>query len=115
MSTWPPPDAVTWPTVDDYKTWARIADNVDDELIATALGAATAAVKERCTNIPVDGGDVCPADVAQAVLLWANRLFARRNSPTGVVGIDETGQAILPGKDPDIVRLISPWIAPVLA
>lgn len=115
MSTWPPTPATTWPDLDRYKAWARVLDDRDDATTVEALAAATAAVKERATRIPVDAGDVCPPEVAQAVLLWTNRLVARRNSPTGVVGTDDMGQSLIPGKDPDIRRLISPWASPVLA
>ena len=115
MSDWPPNPASTWPDLTRYKAWARIDDTVDDAAITEALDAATAAVKARATRIPADAGDVCPPEVAEAVLLWTNRLFARRNSPTGVVGTDEMGQAVIPGRDPDIRRLISPWSIPVMA
>jgi hypothetical protein len=115
VSDWPPDPASTWPDLARYKAWARIADDLDDAAITESLDAATGAVKARATRIPIDAGDVCPADVAEAVLLWTNRLFARRNSPTGVVGTDDMGQALIPGRDPDIRRLISPWASPVMA
>jgi hypothetical protein len=115
VSDWPPNPASTWPDLARYKAWARVPDDVDDARITESLEAATAAVKARATRIPVDAGDVCPPDVAEAVLLWTNRLVARANSPTGVVGTDDMGQALIPGKDPDIRRLISPWSIPVLA
>jgi len=115
VSDWPPIPASTWPDLDRYKAWARIGDTLDDARIVESLDAATAAVRARATRIPVDAGDVCPPEVAEAVLLWTNRLVARANSPTGVVGTDDMGQALIPGRDPDIRRLISPWSSPVLA
>jgi hypothetical protein len=115
VSTWPPDPATTWPDLARYKAWARVPDGLDDARITEALDAATAAVKERATKIPADAGDVCPPDVAMATLLWTNRLVARANSPTGVIGTDDMGQALIPGKDPDIRRLISPWASPVMA
>ena len=115
MSDWPPNPASTWPDLDRYKAWARIGDTLDDARIVESLDAATAAVRARATRIPADAGDVCPPEVAEAVLLWTNRLVARANSPTGVVGTDDMGQALIPGRDPDIRRLISPWSSPVLA
>jgi hypothetical protein len=115
VSDWPPNPASTWPDLARYKAWARVPDNVDDARIVESLASATAAVKARATRIPVDAGDVCPPEVAEAVLLWTNRLVARANSPTGVVGTDDMGQALIPGRDPDIRRLISPWSIPVLA
>jgi hypothetical protein len=115
VSDWPPNPASTWPDLARYKAWARVPDNVDDARIIESLDAATAAVRARATRIPVDAGDVCPPEVAEAVLLWTNRLVARANSPTGVVGTDDQGQALIPGRDPDIRRLYSPWAIPVLA
>jgi hypothetical protein len=103
-----------WPDLATYKAWARIepTDTVNDTSITASLDAATAAVLSRCPALSTDAE--CPDDVAEAVLLWTNRLVARRNSPTGVVGIDETGQALVPGRDPDIAKLLSPWREQVL-
>ena len=109
-----------WPTVASYKAWARIpADDVeDDPTIAVSLGAATDAVVSRCPRVllPAPEGPApdCPAELYEAVMLWTNRLLARRNSPTGVVGVDDTGSAMVPGKDADIARMLSPWREPVL-
>lgn len=117
VTGWPPAAPVPWPDVATYKVWARLADDVDDESVTQAMASATAAVRARCTRIPADADpELCPPEVALAILLWANRLVARRNSPTGIVGIDETGQATLaPSRDPDIARLLSPWTEPVMA
>lgn len=107
-----------WPTVEAYKAWARIEDDLDDATIAVSLAAATDAVQSRCPAAllppPTGPAPACPAELAEAVMLWTNRLLARRNSATGVVGIDETGSAMVPGKDADIARMLSPWREPVL-
>jgi len=107
-----------WPTVEDYKAWARVDDTDDDVTIAASLAAATDAVRARCPlallDPPLGPAPGCPAELAEAVMLWTNRLVARRNSPTGVVGLDETGSSMVPGKDADIARLLSPWREPVL-
>jgi len=104
-----------WPDLDAYKAWARLApdDTTDDVAITAALNGATAAVLARCrslvepgTGLPVED---CPPDVVEAVLMWTNRLFNRRNSPTGVVGVADTGQIVVPGRDADIARLLAPW------
>lgn len=104
-----------WPDLDAYKAWARIpaGDTTDDARIQPALDAATAAVLARCRGLadPVTGEPVadCPAEVVEAVLLWTNRLVARADSPTGIVGIAETGSAIVPARDVDIARLLAPY------
>ena len=108
-----------WPDLGAYKAWARIVDTdtVDDARIQPSLDAATAAVLARCTGLtdPATGLPVadCPPDVAEAILLWTNRLVARANSPTGIIGVADSGQAIVPGRDADISRLLAPWRTPV--
>lgn len=112
----------TWPNADDYRAWARIPDAVDDAAIEDALAAVTVGVLARCPSLaapehpdlPVDPA-TCPADVAYAVLLWTNRLLARRNSPDGVVGVADLGVANVARMDADIQRMLSPWLAVVLA
>jgi hypothetical protein len=109
---------IEWPDADAYRAWARIPDAVDDAAIGYALAAVRAAVVARC---PVLVGDTwpdqtqCPEDVAQAVLLWTNRVLARRNSPDGVVGVADLGIANVARMDVDIQRMLSPWLAVVLA
>ncbi|CAM5600633.1 hypothetical protein SSPIM334S_02378 [Streptomyces spiroverticillatus] len=49
-----------------------------------------------------------PADIKAALLMQAQRLFARRSSPTGVVGYgDAGGGAVYVSRwDPDVERLL---------
>lgn len=101
-----------WPTVADYKAYARIGDTLDDVAIATALAAAKDAIWQRCST--VRGGYTPPA-VEQAALLWTSRLLARRMSPEGVVGTPELGVANIGRYDPDVARLLAPYVDPVLA
>lgn len=104
-----------WPHLGTYKDWARIPDTRDDDIIDAALDAVRAAVLARCPSLAtVDDPDV-PGDVVYAVLLWCNRLIARRNSPDGIVGIGEMGVANIGRFDPDVGRLLAPWTAAVLS
>lgn len=107
--------ATTWPTAEDYKSWARVpeADTVDDAAIAQALAASNAYVQGQATLLVADAP--LPADVAYACLLLTNRLLARRNSPEGVVGGFDGVVADIGRYDPDAGRLLAPYIAAKLA
>jgi hypothetical protein len=107
-----PPTGPGWPTVDSYKLWARLYDDMDDAAIAEALDAVALAVVARCPTLQAAP---CPYDVAYATLLWTNRLLSRRNSPDGVVGVADLGIANVSRFDTDIIRMLSAWWAPVLA
>lgn len=104
----------SWPTVDDYKAWARIADDRDDPAITESLAAVTTAVMQRCGDRlgdrinPLVVATEIPDDVHTAVLLWVNRLQSRRNSPDGIVGVADLGVATVRSFDADIARLLAP-------
>jgi hypothetical protein len=110
----------TWPlTLEDYKAWARIAggDTADDVAIQQAIDA----VSEKFTQLlrPMvwssDPSGQVASDVAEAGLLYVNRLLSRRNSPDGVVGVSDLGTATILPRDADIQRLLGPYLATVLA
>lgn len=105
------PTGTGWPDLDQYKDWARIYDPTDDEAIAAALNAVLEATVARC---PVLLAIPCPSDVLYACLLWTNRLLSRRNSPDGIVGVNELGIATISRNDKDIIQLLSPYTAMVL-
>lgn len=51
-----------------------------------------------------------PADIRQACLIWASRLFKRRDSPLGIAGTSQFGQVkLMHPDDPDIIRLLAPY------
>jgi len=77
----------------------------DDRVLSSCLEAAGAWVYDR-----VLATDVRHADVAQAVLLLAARLYKRRQSPEGVTGWDDMGAVRVVARDPDIERLIEQHI-----
>ena len=77
------PTGLNWPTVDEYKDWARIRDTSDDVAIDQALSAVMEAIVARAPSLATAD---CPTDVLYATLLWTNRLLSRRNSPDGIVG-----------------------------
>jgi hypothetical protein len=108
----PLPTGLNWPTVDEYKDWARIRDTNDDVAIDQALSAVMAAIVSRA---PLLATADCPTDVLYACLLWTNRLLSRRNSPDGIVGVADLGVATISKADKDVLQLLSPWLEPVLS
>lgn len=106
------PTGLNWPTVDEYKDWARIRDTSDDVAIDQALSAVQEAIVSRAPTLATAD---CPTDVQYAVLLWTNRLLSRRNSPDGIVGVADLGVATIAKADRDVLQLISPWLEPVIA
>lgn len=102
-----------WPTVDDYKAWARIYDNTDDVAIGETQLAVQAAITTRCPNI-LTMMDV-PEPVQLAAMLWTNRLMSRRNSPDGIVGVADLGIATIPKADKDINDMLAPYRAVVMS
>lgn len=94
--------------------------------------AATAATARPWTHLKaltggfpvgVDGGvkvtmkagwAAVPIDIEQACLLLASRIYKRKDSPFGVLGVADigggtTGTVTLPKVDPDVQRLLGPY------
>lgn len=61
------------------------------------------------------GWPAVPADITEAVLLLASRLWARRASPTGVAGFGEMGVVRVTSLDADVARLTAPYVRPGFA
>lgn len=58
------------------------------------------------------GWPAVPPRVKEATLLQASRLYARRNSPQGVVGSAEWGQITVRRSDPDYMSLVAQFVRP---
>lgn len=58
------------------------------------------------------GWPVVPAEVTEATLLVASRLYARRSSPTGVAGFGDYGVVRVTSSDADVARLLDPYTRP---
>jgi hypothetical protein len=58
------------------------------------------------------GWPAVPAEVVQATLIQANRLFKRKDSPEGIIGSAEWGVRNLSRRDPDVYALIENLIRP---
>lgn len=103
-----------WPDTGAFKAWARIDDPVDDNAIPQAVAAANAHIAVRCTRLDPTATTI-PEDVAYACLLLASRLLARRNSPEGALGSLDGVTADVGDTDPDVSRLIAPYVEPGVA
>lgn len=53
-----------------------------------------------------------PADIAEAALIQASRLYKRKDSPEGITGSAEWGVQRLSRRDPDVWNLIEPYVLP---
>lgn len=121
----------TYLDVDSLKGYLRIAstDSIDDALLAQIVDAVEA--EQRARLIPavfappyVEPLDYppepappleVPDDVYLAALMRGARLYARRASPEGLVGLGENGIARIPAYDRDIDALEAPWRSMVMA
>ena len=102
------------------KEWIRTngAGPLGDRNIETAYEAAERFVASRCRwpATRSDGTDLpAPPDLVLAVCLLTARYLVRRNTPTGIVGVDELAGLQMPGIDPDVLRLMNPWRRVVIA
>jgi hypothetical protein len=77
--------------------------------IGVALGGAR--IRFAATRF---GWPVEPYAVKQAALLQANRLFARINSPEGVLGSSEWGAVRVGRLDPDVRQLLASYMIPAI-
>lgn len=74
----------------------------DDGVLSGDLEAATSWVRDR-----VMGDEFTKAEVQEAILLLASRLYKRRQSPDGIAGWTADGVvARIGGSDPDIKALL---------
>lgn len=83
----------------------------EDHLIV-ALGAACDYVRDRCrwAAVASDGSVMDPPGaIVQAVKILTTRYLARRNSPEGILGMDDLGAVRIPGIDRDVETLIQPY------
>lgn len=61
------------------------------------------------------GWPAVPAEISEAALIQAARLYRRKSSPEGVTGSAEWGVVRLSRRDPDVWNLIEPYILPGFA
>jgi hypothetical protein len=61
------------------------------------------------------GFPAIPDPVTQATLLYAARLFRRKDSPEGIAGTTEWGAVRVSSRDPDVEALLAPYVIPSFA
>lgn len=93
-------------TTDQVKTWLRLADDVDDDLLQDVVAAAN----DWAGHLPwlqalTDVGTPWPVRADQGVTMLAARLYRRRNTPSGVEAF--TDQVVyLPRRDSDVDMML---------
>jgi len=116
----------TYLDLNSVKMYLRIntADTIDDALLATVMLAVEAEQRARLnpatftdvvTPPPDSPTATVPDDVYQAALMRSARLYMRRASPEGLVGVGDLGVARVPVYDRDIDALEAPHKLVVLA
>lgn len=58
------------------------------------------------------GWPAVPPAVKQATLMWAQKLFRRKDSSEGVAGVNDWGPIRVVANDPDMARLLAPFVGP---
>ena len=112
------PVAVDWPVEADFVAWlgstyteAPDASVRVTEAFAAALGAVQVSIDEDMLGVASSDPTVykCYAPIRQAVLIYAGRLFTRKDNLTGALSFG--GDAVLQMRrsDPDVYSLIEPW------
>jgi hypothetical protein len=92
-------------TPEQVKTWLRIEDDVDDDLLVDVCAATSAWVAALPTVTELDDPSTWPADVMQGAVMLAARLYRRRNTPSGVEPFTD-GAVYLPRRDGDVDAML---------
>lgn len=97
--------------VADLAAWGKLGalSPADETLAAAVIDAVDAHLADRYT-LEVDGTSILDrADIRLARLMWAARLWKRRNSPEGVAGFGDLGVIRISRTDPDLAALLEPY------
>lgn len=101
-----------WPSLAEVKDQLRIqgSDTLDDRLVEECRQAAHDYIADRVNWNLVPEGEV-PARLRRAAVMAAARLFKRRDSLDGTLGMPDVGIIQLNrGRDNDIESLISRYL-----
>ena len=91
----------TNPLMDALRASIGTVTNLNATVLERALAAATSWVRERVMECTYDD-----AEVQEAIVLLASRLYKRRQSPEGVAGWGDLGVIRILAHDPDIEALL---------
>lgn len=104
--------AADMPDVDSFKVYAKLPE--DDDSIDVEIGealAAESAAQRRICRVPAE----FPADLREALHRRIARNLAMRGIPLAVLrGDAESGNTVLPGRDPEVRRLELPHLKLVM-
>ena len=83
-------------------TWIETAPDGDYNFPLRARGVKLTAVY---------GWPAIPAAIAEAALLWSERIYKRKDAPFGVLAFPEAGEMrLLEKMDPDVKTLLQPFV-----
>ena len=83
-------------------TWIETAPDGDYDFIGLKRGVKI---------VGVFGWPAVPDAIAEAALLWSERLYKRKDAPFGVLAFPEAGEMrLLEKMDPDVVTLLKPYV-----
>lgn len=106
--------ATTWATT-DYRLMPvnAAADGWPYTWIQTKSGGSYDFVRYEVgvKIVGVFGWPAVPDAVAEAALLWSERLYKRKDAPFGVLAFPEAGEMrLLEKMDPDVLTLLKPYV-----
>lgn len=93
-------------TAADVTAWLGLKPASVDETLPVVVTTVNAYVSALPVIADLDDTTATPADVKQGATMLAARLWRRRNSPSGVEAITETGAQYIARHDPDLSRLL---------
>lgn len=83
-------------------TWVRIKSGGAYDFVSYEAGVKI---------VGVFGWPAVPDAIAEAALLWSERLYKRKDAPFGVLAFPEAGEMrLLEKMDPDVVTLLKPYV-----
>jgi hypothetical protein len=112
--------ATAWPNVAAVQQYLRVeaGDSGEDALIGTDLAAAVQWVSNRVDPQYVPGSatyaGTLPDPLYTSALMWAGRLYRRRDSVDGTIGWGDMGVIRVGPKDPDPETLMAPYLVIVI-
>jgi hypothetical protein len=105
-------DGSSWTAVTDYRVEPRNALSARRPITSLSRLGGWGSDEVRVTA--VWGWPAVPDAVVKATIIQAARLYRRKDSPEGVVGVAEWGTVRVSRIDPDVQALVAPYRLPGL-
>lgn len=100
----------TWAADQDVLSWLKLSSTASSEklqAVEACLEAAAEWISEQRPDLMDPNGSFQPtARMFMALKLVVARLYARMDSPNGVVSFNELGAGSILSNDPDVARLL---------